>query len=126
MKNLQLIFAISLFFTLSSNVLQAQAKPSLTEEQKSELVAHLKADKERLQLTAAQEKSFKEITKKYASLLKELKDSDGNRKEKFQKLKEIQVLKSEEMKTVLSEKQFATYLEIQSERKAKMRESRKQ
>ena len=126
MKKLQFIFALSLFFTLSSNVLQAQAKPSLAQESKTESIAQLKADKERLQLTVQQQESFKEITKKYASLLKELKNSEGSRKEKFQKLKEIQDLKNEEMKTLLTEKQFATYLEIQTERKVKRREKNQQ
>ena len=79
-----------------------------------------------MQLTVQQQESFKEITKKYASLLKELKNSEGSRKEKFQKLKEIQDLKNEEMKTLLTEKQFATYLEIQTERKAKRREKNQQ
>jgi hypothetical protein len=53
-----------------------------------------------------------------------LKASDENRKDKFKKLKEIQGQKNEDIKSMLSNQQFITYLEIQSERKAKLKERR--
>ena len=126
MKNSKLIFALSLLFTLAFSSIQAQSKPKLSEEQKEAVVAQLKADKDRLALTKGQGEPFTEITKKYLSMMKDLKDSDQSRMEKLKALKEIQSQKNAEMKTLLSETQYATYLEIQKERRSKMKERRNQ
>ena len=115
MKNSKLIFALSFLFILSFSGIQAQSKSKLTEEHKEAVLTQLKADKERLALTAEQEAPFMGITKKYTTILKELKESEDDRMGKFQKLKEIQSKKNEEMKALLTESQYATYLEIQKE-----------
>ncbi len=126
MKNSKLVFALSLLLMFCFNSIQAQSKPKLSEEQKEAVVAQLKADKERLALTKEQEAPFMEISKKYLLKMKDLKQSDADRKEKFQALKDLQSQKNEEMKKLLNEKQYATYLEIQKERRAKMKDRRNQ
>ncbi len=126
MKNSKLIFALSFLFILSFSGIQAQSKSKLTEEQKEAVLTQLKADKERLALTAEQEAPFMGITKKYTTMLKELKESEDDRMGKFQKLKEIQSKKNEEMKALLTESQYATYLEIQKERRSKIKKLRNQ
>lgn len=126
MKNSKLVFALSLLFMFSFNSIQAQSKPKLSDEQKEAVVAQLKADKERLALTKEQEEPFMEISKKYLLQMKDLKQSDENRMEKFKALKEIQSQKNEEMKTLLNESQYVTYLDIQKERRAKLKDRRNQ
>ena len=121
MKNLKLTFALSLLISLGFNAMQAQSLSNFTDDQKEAVITQLKVDKERLALTPEQEEPFLEISKKYVLKLKDLKDSDEDRKSKFKKLKTIQGQKNEEMKSMLSNQQFITYLEIQSERKAKMK-----
>lgn len=117
-------FALSLFLSLWFNAMQAQSVSNFTDDQKEAVISQLKVDKERLALTPEQEGPFIEISKKYALKLKDLKASDENRKYKFKKLKEIQGQKNEDIKSMLSNQQFITYLEIQSERKAKLKERR--
>lgn len=124
MKNSKVTFALSLFLSLCFNAMQAQSVSNFTDDQKEAVISQLKVDKERLALTPEQEGPFIEISKKYALKLKDLKASDENRKDKFKKLKEIQGQKNEDIKSMLSNQQFITYLEIQSERKAKLKERR--
>ena len=126
MKNSKLVFALCVLFTLGFTSIQAQSKPNLTQGQKEVVIALLKADKERLALTKEQEEPFMEITKKYLSMMKELKTSDADRMEKFKALRDLQSQKNEEMKALFTEKQYATYLDIQKERRAKMKERRNQ
>lgn len=106
--------------------LQAQTKPKLSDEQKEEVIDQLKADKERLALTKEQEEPFMEITKKYLLQMKDLKESGADRREKFKMLKDLQKQKNGEMKALLNEKQYATYLDIQKERRAKIKEKVKE
>jgi lipopolysaccharide export LptBFGC system permease protein LptF len=116
MKKIKLILALAFLFAISSNVATAQAT-----DKKAEMKEQMKAAKEKLALTAEQEPKFMEISKKYALKMKELKDGNQDKREKFKSVKEIQSQKNEEIKTVLSEDQFKTYLQMQEERKAAMK-----
>ena len=126
MKNSKLTLAVVFFFMISFHFTQAQSKTNITEDQKEAITTQLKSDRERLELTKEQEVTFREITKKYMSMIKELNDSDVGKKDKFKKLRDIQNQKNEEVKVLLSEKQYATYLEIQNEKKARMKARRNQ
>lgn len=126
MKNSKLVFALCLLLSLSFSGIQAQSKSKLSPEQKEVVIAQLKADKERLALTKEQEAPFMEITKKYLLQMKDLKASDTSRMEKFKAVKDIQGKKNAEMKALLTAPQYATYLDIQKERREKMKERRNQ
>jgi len=126
MKNSKLVFALCLLCTLSFSGIQAQSKPKLSPEQKEAVIAQLKADKEKLALTKEQQEPFMEITKKYMGMMKDLKETEGGRREKFKALKDLNDKKNAEMKTLLTASQYATYLDIQKERREKMKERRNQ
>jgi lipopolysaccharide export LptBFGC system permease protein LptF len=121
MKKIKLVLALAFLFAISSNVASAQAT-----DKKAEMKEQMKAAKEKLALTAEQEPKFMEISKKYALKMKEVKDGNQNKREKFKAIKEIQSQKNEEIKVVLSEEQFKTYLQMQEERKAMMKERREE
>jgi hypothetical protein len=121
MKNLKLILALTILFTMSANIVTAQAT-----DKKAEMKEQMKAAKEKLALTADQEPKFMEISKKYALKMKEIKDGNQGKRDKFKAVKEIQSQKNEEIKMVLSEEQFKTYLQLQEERRAMMKERREE
>jgi hypothetical protein len=126
MKNLKLSIVITLLVVIFSTTTNAQTDNSMSEDQKEEMLQQTKISKERLALTATQEPTFREITKKYALKMKELKTSNEGRKDKFQKMKAIKNEKNAEMKTLLSDEQYKTYLTLQDEKKEKMKERKKQ
>ena len=76
-----------------------------------------------MELTPEQEISFKAINQKYAAEMKGLRQTE-DRRDKREKGKDLRNRKNEEIKEILSEKQFQTYLEIQKERKWKIKEKR--
>lgn len=130
MKNLKLIFTALLFVAFAGNIQAQDAKPEkkrpqLTETQKEERKAKFEENKKSLALSPEQEKSFVAINKKFKDELKALKETEGDRKEKGQKVKEIKDRKDAEMKKILSEQQFKTYLDIQKERHKHRKEQRK-
>jgi hypothetical protein len=123
MKKLQSTLAL-VFFLMIGLTSTAQEKATLSDDKKQEIREQMKMDKERLALTDAQEVTYKEITKKYGAQLKTLRDGSDKKRDKFRKVKEIQEQKNTEMKGLLSEAQYKTYLELQEERRAKMKEMR--
>ncbi|MGK4568615.1 hypothetical protein [Flavobacterium sp. 3HN19-14] len=127
MKNLKTsmtALAVGLLFSIGAKA-QVQEEKKLTNEQKKEIVENMKVNVERLALTDAQKEPFKEITKKYAEKAKAIKAGDETKIEKLKAAKALKEEKNAEMKTLLSESQYNTYLEIQNERKQKLLENRK-
>lgn len=102
----------------------AQDRPSMPEELKQELVNFQQESKERLKLTPEQEEPFREISTRYFREFREVKKSDIRVTEKFRKVKDIQTRKDVEMKALLTEAQYATYLVIQQERRDRMQQKR--
>lgn len=125
MKNLRLLLAALAVFAFTANA-QAQDKLKLTDAQKQERKAHFEENKKRLALTPEQETPYKEISKKYHEEMKAIRKSEGDRQEKFKKLSEVRDRKNNAIKGILSEKQYQTYLEIQQERKLRMKDKRKE
>lgn len=123
MNLLKTTFATLLFATLSTAAF-AQDRPNLPEDQKQELVNFQQENKERLKLTAEQEEPFREISTRYFREFRENKKADIRVTEKFRKVKDIQDRKDAEMKKLLSEEQYATYLVIQQERRDRMQGKR--
>ncbi|WP_459212233.1 hypothetical protein [Aquimarina rhabdastrellae] len=80
---------------------------------------------ERLALEEHQRDPFFEISKKYGTQLRSLKNSSQSRFSKYRAYKEIQKNKNREMKTLLSSHQYEVYLDIQKEVQKKMKEQRK-
>jgi lipopolysaccharide export LptBFGC system permease protein LptF len=120
MRNLKLSFIITFLFALNSNNIVAQDNI-----RKEEMIEQMKMAKERLSLSDQQEFTFREITKKYGVKLKEIKNSEGSKRDKFKKLKESKDAKDTEMKSFLSEDQYNIYLQMQEERKAQMKDRKR-
>ena len=124
MKNLKITFAIILF-SLVSNSIVAQEQKLEKEDRKVEMAKQFKIDKEKLALTPDQEIKFKEISKKYGDKIKEIRNSDADKKDKFKQMKELKSQKDAEMNAFLSESQFKTYLELKEERHDRMKDKMK-
>lgn len=115
MKNFKLSLIISFLFALNSNAIIAQET-----DKKEEMIEQLKIAKEQLSLSEKQELSFREITKKYAIKLKEIKNNDSNKQDKMKMLKESRTAKDAEIKLLLTEEQYDKYLQMLEERRSQM------
>jgi hypothetical protein len=124
MKNLKITFAI-IVFSLVSNTIVAQEQKLEKEDRKIEMAKQFKIAKEKLALTPDQEIKFKEISLKFGDKIKEIRNSDEDKKTKFKQLKEIKSQKDAEMKAFLSESQFKTYLELLEERHDRMKDKKR-
>ncbi len=124
MKTLKTTFAVILFFIASNNLI-AQEEMVAKEESKVEMAKNFKLTVEKLTLTPEQQTSFKEIALKFGQKMKAIKTSDSDKKTKRQELKSLKTEKDAEIKSLLSEEQFKKYLEMQSERREKIKENRK-
>lgn len=124
MKTLKTTFAVILFFIASNNLI-AQEEMVAKEESKVEMAKNFKLTVEKLALTPKQQTSFKEIALKFGQKMKAIKTSDSDKKTKRQELKSLKTEKDAEIKSLLSEEQFKKYLEMQSERREKIKENRK-
>jgi len=113
------------FFLMAFVQLNAQIEKGVAEEQKQEVIEQFKANAARLALTPAQKEPFQSITKKYAEKLKLVRASDESKINKMKTVKALQSDKNAEMKGLLTETQFKTYLQIQDENIKKMKEKRK-
>jgi hypothetical protein len=121
MRNLKLSFIITFLFALNSIATVAQDN-----NRKEETIEQLKMAKERLSLSDQQEFTFREINKKFGVKLKEIKNSEGSKRDKFKKLKESKEAKDAEMKSFLSVEQYNIYLQMQEERKAQMKDRKRE
>lgn len=117
MKNLKITLFLTILFSINCTLLQAQQN-----DKKAEMIAEMKVAKEKLALSDTQEITFKEVTKKYGLKMKNVKDSDASKRDKFKNIKSLRDEKNAEMKTLLSEEQYKAYLELQEERMAKMKD----
>jgi len=122
MKFHKITLLTMLFIGLSASY--AQDRPNLPEDQKQELVNYQQENRERLKLTAEQEEPFREISTRYFREFRENKKAEIRVTEKFRKVKEIQDRKDAEMKKLLTDEQYATYLVIQQERRDRMQGKR--
>lgn len=105
--------------------LQAQENQAAPTEAKPTPAQQYQQQKDRLQLTKDQQTPYREITKRYAEELRQLKGSSLTPEEKRQKTTIIFSNKDAEMKTLLSAEQFKVYQQIQEERKARFVQLRK-
>ena len=124
MKNVK-AFLASLVLSLIFNAATAQEKRKLSDKKKQEMVKQMQENKDLLALTNEQQIPFRAITKRYAQRIKDLRGSLMDRQQKMDALKDIMSDKNGEMKTLLSEKQYEIYLQLQEERKAKILQNSK-
>lgn len=114
MKNLKLTAVFSFLFLIASYSVSAQSNANKFDDEKFE--KNVKSDIKKIKLSSAEVVSFKEITKKYLIKHDELMETTVSDSQRTQKIKELQEQKDAEMRNVLNEKQYVTYLELQQER----------
>ena len=124
MKKLKITFAV-LFCILVSNAIVAQEQKSENEDRKVEMAKQFKLAKEKLALSPEQETKFKEISLKYSEKSKSIKNSDIDKSVKRKEMIQLKSEKNEEIKAFLSETQFKTYLELQKEKRDRMKDKMK-
>jgi hypothetical protein len=91
----------------------------------SDVTAATQAPVDRLQLRADQQIPYREIIKRYAMVMKEVRKSALPKEEKTRKLEILELEKEAEIKAVLSPEQFKVYLERKEENKSKYIDMRK-
>ena len=112
---------IALLLVGSTNINAQTKRENLSDEQKEKIEKKVEEYAASLHLTAIQKTEFEAITRKYAEQMKAVRDSGGHKFKKYRKLKSIRKNKDKEMKQLLNQKQFKTYLEKQEERKQQLK-----
>ena len=115
------ILMLSVAFSTAASA-QAEVQSTTTQPARE---SHFQENKERLAITPVQQRAYKEITKRYAEELKDVRQSSLSREEKLEKAKEFMAAKDNEMKSFLSPDQFKVYLQMEEERKIRMTERKK-
>tara|TARA_B100000929_G_scaffold98099_1_gene77150 strand:- start:1771 stop:2136 length:366 start_codon:yes stop_codon:yes gene_type:complete len=73
-----------------------------------------------LSLTEQQMPQYKVINTTFMEGLKELREADGDRSEKFAEMRKLSEKRNEDLRELLSEEQFAKFEKLQEERRKKM------
>jgi len=120
MKSLKIVSVLFVLFLFTANASFAQSK--LSDAEKKELAKDMKEYLAKLDLTDAQKKPYKEITKKYKKQLTGLKDSDAGKLKKYKEMKGIIENKNTEMRSLLTKQQYEVYLDQQEKNKEMMKE----
>ncbi|PCE63712.1 hypothetical protein B7P33_10575 [Sediminicola luteus] len=110
---LVLVLSISVF-----GLAQDKLKP----KQKEAAKENLKQFMSDLNLSEDQKESYLAISKKYGEQLKSLKDSDAPKQEKLKEAQHIKTAKDTEMKNLLSDAQYQTYLKHKEDMREVLKE----
>ena len=119
-KTLLLAISLGLFATTAATAQVKEVKKDNTAVEEKQLKDELKPKgmEERLALTEEQKGPYKEINKKYAEKIKVLRENpEGDKIEKLKVAKSLQIDKDAEIKALLTEQQYTTYMDIRQERK---------
>ena len=111
--------------SLTAGLAQAGAI-ELNQTQKEEIEQKIKSAEVALNLSEAQKPQFAALSRKYGTKLIEVRDGDLAMLQKARMMKSINNERNAQMKLLLTEAQFATYLKIQEEAKALTKEKMKQ
>lgn len=120
-------FSTMVIMTLASTFsVQAQEKKTEEKINTQEVTTKPQENKDRLGLTYSQQTPYREIIKRYAEEMREVRKSVLSREEKIEKLTLIDLKREAEIKSLLTVEQFKIYLELKEEKKSKMLDMRKQ
>lgn len=124
MKELTQILGIIIMFCFSLTV-HAQnndLKNSTPEERAQFQTEWMKTE---LALDSVQVEKVHAINLKYANKLEGIKNSSGDRRQKFQKFQKLSAEKDSELKKVVTDQQYKIYLKKKDEIRSKMKSRRK-
>ena len=120
-------FSTMVIMTLASTFsVQAQEKKTEEKINTQEVTTKPQENKDRLGLTYSQQTPYREIIKRYAEEMREVRKSVLSREEKIEKLKLIDLKREAEIQSLLTVEQFKIYIELKVEKKSKMLDMRKQ
>lgn len=123
MKTTLLQLSLSIMLVVLSATVHAQNKKlQPAADRAAKLTGWMKTN---LQLTADQEPKVQDINLKYANKVDELKNNSAGRRQKMKMLKDDDAAKDAELKAVLTDSQFQTYLTKKDEIKKKMKQKAK-
>lgn len=125
MKKIIRILGLSLLLMGNATAIVKAQPDSSSKPSGERLMESIKNDQIKLELSEEQKEPYAEIVLKYADKLKALKNSSGSRESKRKEAGDLKNAKDEEMRELLSKKQFESYLLIQKERWEKMKQRRK-
>ena len=112
---------IGLLLVGITNINAQTKRENLSDEQKEKMEKKVEEYATSLHLTAVQKTEFEAITKKYIKQMSAVRDGGGGKFKKYRKLKSIRKNQDKEMKQLLNQEQFKTYLEKQEERKKQIK-----
>lgn len=100
----------------------ALGQSRMTQEEKEEVVARYREYMEELNLTEEQKPKVEEINRTFFEGVSELRNSTRSRMEKYRTFKKLRSARDKEMKSVLTDEQYAVYKENQKEQREKFKE----
>ena len=122
MKTIKLLLIFALFTITFSAVAQEKIT---TDDKKQETNLESQEPKKQLNLTFEQQTPYREIIKRYAVIVRDVRKSILTPEEKKEKLKVVDLQREAEIKALLSPEQYQTHLELVELQKSRMIDMKK-
>jgi hypothetical protein len=123
MKTLKLLFPFALL--MFSFAISAQEKTVISEVKKEEINSQSEVSRKQLNLTNEQQLPYREIIKRYALIVRDVRKSALKPEEKKEKLKVVGIEKEAEIKALLTPEQYKIHLEVEALKKSRMVDMKK-
>ena len=122
MKTIKLLLPFALLVVFFS--VNAQEKTT-TDDKKQEVNLQSQEPKKQLNLTLEQQTPYREIIKRYAVIVRDVRKSILKPEEKKEKLKVVGLQREAEIKALLTPEQYKTHLELVELQKSRMVDMKK-
>jgi len=123
MKTIKLLLPFA--FLMFSFAVNAQEKVSTSEDKKQETNSQTQDSKKQLNLTYEQQTPYREIIKRYAIIVRDVRKSALKPEEKKEKLKIVGLEREAEIKALLTPEQYKIHLEVEEFKKTRMVDMKK-
>jgi len=123
MKTIKLLLPFALL--MFSFAVNAQEKVSTSEDKKQETNSQTQDSKKQLNLTYEQQTPYREIIKRYAIIVRDVRKSALKPEEKKEKLKIVGLEREAEIKALLTPEQYKIHLEVEEFKKTRMVDMKK-
>jgi hypothetical protein len=117
MKNLKITILLSFLLMITS----VNAQSNLSRFDEAAFQKEIKNDLKKMSLSSSQEASYKSILKKYFEQYQDFRDTEATSKQRDEKYKELEIQKDVEIKNLLKEEQYNSYIKIKEEREEMLR-----
>lgn len=123
MKTLKLLFPFALL--MISFTVSAQEKTVVSEVKKEETNSQSEDSSNQLNLTNEQQMPYREIIKRYALIVRDVRKSVLKPEEKKEKLRVVGLEREAEIKALLTPEQYKIHLELVALKKSRMVDMKK-